>query len=181
MKNVKAILALALAGALSVSCLAACGKQGESTTTSATEAVTTEATVAKVYDLADVFKGILDKQGADKSEELEQRLRETDNMDKIGGLYVGIGDIDLAQVKLYAPPISGNACEVILVEAKNDADVKAVQDVLQARIDSAINGGACDEEMGAVWKNNSKIYTSGNYVAMVVLPNGYTIPENIFE
>ncbi len=129
------------------------------------------------YDLEAVFQGILDKQ--ENPDELI--FFPTENPDKIAGLYVGLSDIELSQMKFYAPPITGYGCEVMLVEVKNPDDVKAVQDVFQARIDSAINGGACDASAGAVWEANAQIQTSGNYVAMVVLPDGFTVPENVFE
>lgn len=169
MKNIKVMLALVLAIVLGVSTLAACGSSNN-------------ASEAKSYDLDAVFQSVVDKQeNADNAEGLKNRCMPTDNMDKIKGLYVGIDGIELAQMKFFAPPISGFACEIMMVEVKDAKDVKAVQDVFQARIDSAINGGACDVEAGAVWENNAKIQTSGNYVAMIVLPDGYTIPENIFE
>lgn len=169
MKKIKFVLAFVLACALGASMLTACGGSNDKAE-------------AKSYDLEAVFQGVVDKQeNADNAEELKNICRLTENMDKIQGLFVGIDGIELAQMKYFAPPISGNPCEIMLIEVKNSSDVKAAQDVLQARIDSAINGGACDASAGAVWEKNAKIQTSGNYVAMIVLPDGYTIPENIFE
>ena len=31
------------------------------------------------------------------------------------------------------------------------------------------------------WANNGQVHTYGNYVCMIVLPEGYIIPENVFE
>lgn len=145
--------------------------------TASEETSAEETSASESCDLEAVFQGILDKQ--ENSDELV--FFPTDNPEKIAGLYVGLSDIDLAQMKFFSPPITGYACEIMLVEVKNAEDVKAVQDVFQARIDAAIDGGACDPEAGAVWEANAQIQVSGNYVAMVVLPDGFTVPENVFE
>ena len=78
------------------------------------------------------------------------------------------------------PPIATHPCEIVLVEVKNAADVQAVVDIFQARIDMGADNTTYPES-AAGWAQFAQVHKSGNFVAMIVLPEGYVIPENVFE
>lgn len=122
------------------------------------------------------YQAILDAQPEDAEELI---LFEEFNPDLIASLYPGLDGIELCQQVYYMPPIVTHPCEIVLVEAQNDADAKAVADIFQARIDM----GAADTtypESAAGWKLYAQVQKSGNFVCMIVLPEGHVIPENVF-
>lgn len=159
----KRILFFVLAAALCIS-LVGCAKTGSD--------------IPQDLDLQQVYQTILDAQKETEQEELV--LLEETSDDLIENYYVGLKGIELKQRVLYMAPITGFACEVMLVEVADSKDVQAVEDIFNARI----NLGGSDEfyaETSALWKANAKVQTLGNYVAMVVFPDGYVIPDNVFK
>lgn len=127
--------------------------------------------------LSTFYQAILDAQPADAEPLI---LFEENNPDLIGSFYPGLDGIELSQQVFYMPPIVTHPCEIVLVEVKNEADVQKVVDVFQARIDR----GADDTsylESAAGWAKFAQVHKSGNFVCMIVLPEGYVIPENVFE
>lgn len=131
----------------------------------------------KDLNLEEVYQAIMKLQ-ADKGLEAPVMFSES-NPDLINGLYVGLGDIELKQEVIYMPPVTGAAHEIALVEVAKSEDIDKVKDVFKARIDMSSEGG-CDPETGEIWKSRAQIQTAGNYVAMIVLPSEYEIPENVF-
>lgn len=94
--------------------------------------------------------------------------------------YAGLKELSPVQAKLYTAPVTGFATELMLVEAKDADQLEEVKKIFQTRIDL----GAADDgypESAAIWEKNAKIQTYGNYIAMVVLPDQYVMPENVFE
>lgn len=101
------------------------------------------------------------------------------NPEIIEEFYEGLSNIELKQQVYYIHPVTGFACEIMLVEVANEADVQTVVDIFEGRI--AL--GANDEfyaDTAALWKSNAKVQSYGNYVCMIALPEEYTIPESIF-
>ena len=97
----------------------------------------------------------------------------------IDSFYPGLDDIELSQQAFYMPPIATHPCEIVLVEVKNDSDVQTVADIFQARIDLGADNTNYPES-AAGWQLYAQVQRSGNYVCMIVLPEGYVIPENVF-
>ena len=65
------------------------------------------------------------------------------------------------------------------MEVTNKSDVDAVKEIFQARIDR----GALDTtypENAEPWATRAQVQVEGRYVCMIVLPEGYIIPENVF-
>ena len=58
-------------------------------------------------------------------------------------------------------------------------DVQAVVDLFQARIDMGASITNYPES-AAGWQKFAQVQKSGNFVCMIVLPEGYVIPENVF-
>ena len=84
------------------------------------------------------------------------------------GNYPGLSGISTEQCLVYAPMLSLSAAESVLVQVSDAADVDAVKDILQARIDAQVNGGAFYPMSIEAWENNSRIVSNGNYVMLVV-------------
>ena len=92
----------------------------------------------------------------------------------LDAFYTGLGDIKTRQCGVYMAMISAAVGEIALVEVENAADVQAVKDIFQARInyqvgDDANPGAAWYPASIEGWKNNSRIVSNGNYVMMVAL------------
>ena len=127
-------------------------------------------------ELATFYQAILDAQPADAEELI---LFEEFNPDLIANFYPGLDSIDLNQQAFYMPPIATHPCEIVLVEAKNSEDAQAVSEIFQARIDMGSDNGNYPES-AAGWKLYAQVQRSGNFVCMIVLPEGHVIPENVF-
>ena len=60
-----------------------------------------------------------------------------------------------------------------------EGDVDAAKAILQDRIDSGANDTGYPEN-AVLWQNNAQIQVQGNCLCLIALPDGYTIPENVF-
>ena len=92
----------------------------------------------------------------------------------LDAFYTGLSAIKTNQCGVYMAMISAAVGEIALVEVENAADVQAVKDIFQARIDYQVGddanpGGAWYPASIEGWKNNSRIVSNGNYVMMVAL------------
>ena len=105
---------------------------------------------------------------------------EESNPDLIASFYPGLEKIDLAQQAFYMPPIATHPCEIVLAEAKNIADAQAVAEIFRARIELGSDNSNYPESAEG-WKLYAQVQQSGNFVCMIVLPEGYVIPENVFQ
>ena len=123
------------------------------------------------------YQAIMDMQ-PENAEELI--LFEEFNPDLIASFYPGLERIALSQQVFYMPPIATHPCEIVMVEVENDADVQTVVDIFQARIDMGADNTNYPES-AAGWQLYAQVQQSGNFVCMIVLPEGYVIPENVFE
>ena len=61
----------------------------------------------------------------------------------------------------------------------NALDVDAAKAILQDRIDSGA-GDTGYPENAVLWQNNAQVQVQGNCLCLIALPDGYTIPENVF-
>ena len=100
----------------------------------------------------------------------------------LGAFYAGLGDIATKDCVVYMPMMSSVVCEIALVEVENEADVQAVKDIFQARINYQVGnetnpGGAWYPESIEGWKNNSRIVSNGNLVMMIAYSECDTVVE----
>lgn len=123
-----------------------------------------------------VYQGILDAQKDSGQEELIFFPEE--GADAIESLYPGLSALNPSRVQLYLPPVTGYACEILLVEV-TEGDVDAAKAILQDRIDSGA-GDTGYPENAVLWQNNAQVQVQGNCLCLIALPDGYTIPENVF-
>lgn len=106
-------------------------------------------------------------------------FEESSNTALIDSFYSGLNSIELNQKAFYMPAIATHPCEIVLVEVKNAADVQAVADIFQARIDLGADNTSYPES-AAGWQLYAQVQQSGNFVCMIVLPEANIIPENVF-
>ncbi len=126
--------------------------------------------------LSTFYQAILDAQPEDAEPLI---LFEESYPDLIASLYPGLDGIELNQQVFYLPPIITFPCEIVMVEVKNSEDVEAVVEIFRARIAA----GAAETfyaDSAAGWQKYAQVQQSGNFVCMIVLPEGYVIPENVF-
>lgn len=168
----KRLICFTLALIFALSVLAGCGGGGGNEEQQAEETGGEQS-----VDLQTVYQSLLEMQ-ADTGKEALALFAESD-AGLIESFYAGLSEINLRQRVFYMAPVTGYACEVMLVEAADKADVQRIDEIFQNRIN--IGATATSGETKDLWANNAVVQTSGSYVAMIVLPDGYVIPENIFE
>ena len=122
------------------------------------------------------YRGILEAQPEDMEELI---LFEESNPDLIASFYPGLENIELNQQVFYMPPIATHPCEIVMVEVKNSQDVQTVVDLFRQRIEMGADDTSYPES-AAGWRMYAQVQYSGNYVCMIVLPEGYVIAENLF-
>ena len=96
----------------------------------------------------------------------------------LDGFYPGLSEVATKQCVAYAPAMSAVAAEFVLVEVENAEDVEKVQEILQARIDAQIAGGAWYPETIEGWENNSRLAVNGNSLMLVVYEDADAIVES---
>lgn len=87
-------------------------------------------------------------------------------------LYPGLTAISTQQLVVFQPIMSAVVCEIALVEVTDRADVPAVLDILQARVDYMVGD---EENPGAAWypasieswQNSSRIVSNGSYIMLI--------------
>ena len=82
--------------------------------------------------------------------------------------YPGLSEIAVNQIHVFIPMMSAVAYEVALIEVADEADVAAVEAILQARIDAQVAGGAWYPETIEQWEQYSRITSFGKYILMAV-------------
>ena len=133
---------------------------------------------SKSYDLQQVYQDILAEQ-PENMDDLSAVMFETTDQEAIDEIYPGLGNIKLKQEVCYQHAVTG-FCEIMLVEAADSADVQTIVDIFNQRIDAA-SDDTFYPETAQIWAQNAQVQASGNYVAMVALPNGYIVPDPIFR
>ena len=129
-------------------------------------------------DLENVYDYIIEAQPENLKNDLTF-FQETDQ-EMIESYYPGLSDISLKQENIYTPAIIVFAQEIALVEVENSNDVDKVKEIFNKRIEDCKKSVACDPEINELWATNAEVQVSGNFVAMIALPEGYIIPNNVF-
>ena len=104
----------------------------------------------------------------------------------LDAFYPGLTAIQTNQCAVYTAMISAAVDEMALVEVQNNADVQAVKDIFQARINYQVGddqnpGGAWYPASIEGWKNGSRIVSNGNYVMLIALSEGADDVVNSFN
>ena len=163
----KKLFAVLLASLLVLS-LTACG--GKSDDSAGSDSAPAD------LNLEDVYQSLLDQQPKDADELV---MLPESSPDILDGFYPGLSDLELKQQVFYAAPVTGFATEVMLVEVADSKDLDTVKEIFTQRIADASDESGCYPETAEIWASRAVVQTSGNYAAMIVLPDGYTIPDNV--
>ena len=67
-----------------------------------------------------------------------------------------------------------------LSDLEKQSVANEVKEIFNKRIEDCKNSVACDPEINELWATNAEVQVSGNFVAMIALPEGYIIPNNVF-
>lgn len=129
-------------------------------------------------NLEGIYNAIIAAQPEEKQKELI--LFPETNEDLINSYYEGLKDIELEEKNFYMHPV-GYACEIALVKANSIEDVEKIKNIFEARIQKGIDFAMCDSESQDFWKRRAEIQTREKYVCLIVLPDGYNIPQEIFS
>lgn len=176
----KRTFAMALACAMSLSMLTACGgneptpedvtnpssqTEMDKNNQDGTENETPDGSVTMTKaDLSALYNAIMESAGEDNAPFMSEL---TD--DYVENIYPGLSEISLKQQVLYTAAISAVACEISMVECDDAADVEKVKEIFQARIDSQVDGGAWYPETIEKWEQDAKIVVNGNCVGLFVI------------
>ena len=156
----KKVTSLVLAGVMALS-LAACGGNGGNGGTPSAEPTPAPLSINLTEFYEEMFNTVFpDPDNSPSMMALEG--------DMLAQAYPGLADIETKQCLVYAPMITAVAYEIALVEVADAADVQAVKDIFQARIDTQIESGAFYPATVEAWQNQSHIVDRENYVALFV-------------
>lgn len=122
------------------------------------------------------YQAVVDGQPDDKDELI---FFEESDPNLIGSFYPGLLELELSQQAFYMHPIAATPCQIALVEVTDPADGEKVEEIFKARIEEGGKDTAYPEN--AVGWTRAQVYRSGSFVGMVVVPEGYWTPENVFE
>ncbi len=132
----------------------------------------------KTFNLEEVYQSVMALQADTGLEELV--MFPESNADYLDMFYPGFAAMERLQTVAYVAPVTGFATEVVLVELTSKEDVSAMKEIFEARIDMGADDSTYPET-AIHWANRAQVHTYGNYVCMIVLPEGYIIPENVFK
>lgn len=158
--------------------LAGCGGNTSSGTGQPASSAAAEPAIETAADSTADLQAIYDKIMATQNGDELVMLPET-SPEIIDSYYAGLSDVVLTQQLYFAAPITGFACEVMLVEAEDSENADKAEEIFRARIEL----GASDDfypETAAAWQNNAQVQRSGNLVCMIALPEGNHIPDDVF-
>ncbi|MGN1341315.1 MAG: DUF4358 domain-containing protein [Oscillospiraceae bacterium] len=125
-------------------------------------------------DLQAIYDKIIASQTGDELVMLPESAPEI-----MDSYYAGLSDLELKQQLLYMAPVTGFACEVMLVEAKDSENADKAEEIFRGRIEL----GSSEDfypETAAAWQTNAQVQRSGNLVCMIALPEGHDIPDDVF-
>ena len=149
----KKILSLGLALALALTVLAGCTNKGGQTAD---------------VNLEEFYQTIFtDPANAPAMSAMEGEM--------LDAFYPGLSELELKQTVAYMPMITAVACEIVMVECANAADVDAVKEIFQARIDTQVNDHFNYPAVIEAWQTEAQVVSNGNYVALFVI-SGMTDP-----
>lgn len=153
----KRILSMALAAALMLAALSACGPKGQGDGDSQDKKV----------DLA-AFAQTTQENHAFHSLDRQDPEDEEVGAIMLGNYFPGLTDLELEQVEIYMPMISFSGGELALVQAKDAGGAAKVKEIFQARIDSKTTEGPGNYP-GEVemWQKHAQVVSNGDYVMLV--------------
>jgi PBP1b-binding outer membrane lipoprotein LpoB len=89
----------------------------------------------------------------------------------IDAYYSGLSAVSTRQLIVKLAAISAAVGEIVLVECESSDDVQTISDILAARVQAQVDGGAWYPASIEGWENDSRIVTQGNFVMLIVHEN----------
>ena len=150
----KRIFSLALAAALLVASLSACGSDSGGGQD-------------KPVDLAAFAQTLMENHEFPMLDRLDPTDAEF-GAAMLENAYPGLKDMDLEQTEVYLAMISFSGGELALVQAKNADDAARVKEIFDGRVAAKTTEGPGNyPEEVELWQHNSAVVSSGNYVMLV--------------
>ena len=87
----------------------------------------------------------------------------------LDAFYPGLSDVELKQTVAYMPMITAVACEIVMVECANAADVETVKAIFQDRITSQVENHFNYPAVIEAWSKEAQVVSNGNYVALFLV------------
>lgn len=160
----KKVLCAAMAAALVLSLLAACGNGGQAED--------------KQVDLAGFAQSVQEKHEFASLERVDPKDSEMGELfqNTLDNFYPGLAGMELEQMEVYLAMISFSGGELALVQTKDLADATKVKNILQARIDAKTTEGPGNyPEEVELWQRSAKVAENGNYLMLVCHSDADTI------
>ena len=86
--------------------------------------------------------------------------------DLLEGYYPGLSGLPAKQLVAMVPAMSSDVNEIVLFQGETEEDGEKAAEILQARIDSQVDGGAWYPETLESWKK-AKVLREGAYAALI--------------
>ena len=170
----KRILSMALAAALLLAALSACGPKEPQAQN-------------KQVNLADFAQSVQEKHEFSSLERADPKDPEMGELfqNALDNFYPGLTAMELEQMEVYMAMISFSGGELALVQAKDAGDAAKVKEIFQARLDSKTTEGPNNypEEL-EMWQKYGKVVDNGSYVMLVNHPDSEAIVSefnNLFK
>lgn len=80
--------------------------------------------------------------------------------------YPGLSELPTKQLIVQVPAMSSDVNEIVLFQGETEEDGEKAAEILQARIDSQVDGGAWYPETLESWKS-AKVLREGAYAALI--------------
>ena len=80
--------------------------------------------------------------------------------------YPGLSELSARQLVAMVPAMSSDVNEIVLFQGETEEDAASAAELLQARIDSQIEGGAWYPESLEAWKS-ARVLRQGTYAALI--------------
>ena len=87
----------------------------------------------------------------------------------LDAFYPGLNQVELKQKVAYMPMITAVACEIVMVECANAADVETVKGIFEARIAAQVGDHFNYPAVIEAWEKEAQVVVNGNYVALILV------------
>lgn len=81
--------------------------------------------------------------------------------------YPGLSGIPAKQLVAKVPAMSSDVNEIVLMQCETEEDAERAEEILQARIDVQVEGGAWYPETQAAWEKAAVLRQGGTYAALI--------------
>lgn len=81
--------------------------------------------------------------------------------------YPGLSEVSAKQLVVKVPAMSSDVNEIVLFQGETEEDAENAAAILQARIDSQVEGGAWYPETQAAWEKAKVLRQGGTYAALI--------------